>query len=245
MNKLVFCTVGDTRALYYARKHLLQWGYSVVPAPSSDATHLLLPVPSLEPDGSIKGGPPLEEVLKQLPANITVLGGNLPEMPHLHYDFLKDEFYLEENAAITARCTEKLMLQQCNSFQAKTILIIGWGRIGKQLAALLKRGGAAVTVAARKEADLQALAELGYTSVQTRKWDARQYDIIINTAPIHLLDEAEAQPSALLVDLASTKGITGSRVIWARGLPNKEAPEKSGLLIAKTALRYALGKEFV
>ena len=46
-----------------------------------------------------------------------------------------------------------------------------------------------------------------------------------------------------ITDLASVKGIAGDNVIWARGLPGKDAPEESGTLIAKTVLRYALGKE--
>jgi len=32
-------------------------------------------------------------------------------------------------------------------------------------------------------------------------------------------------------------------VIWARGLPGKEAPESSGELIARTVLRLIAGKE--
>ena len=47
------------------------------------------------------------------------------------------------------------------------------------------------------------------------------------------------------MDLASVRGISGDRVIWARGLPNQDAPEESGMLIAKTALRFALGKELL
>ena len=77
----------------------------------------------------------------------------------------------------------------------------------------------------------------------TEKKREALFDIIINTAPAPVMDQQEARPDALLVDLASIKGITGDRVIWARGLPNKDAPDASGILIAKTALRYALRKE--
>ena len=37
----------------------------------------------------------------------------------------------------------------------------------------------------------------------------------------------------------------GKDVIIARGLPGKDAPESSGELIARTAIRIAAGKEFV
>ena len=242
MKQPVFCTAGETPALRHARKQLLQWGYTFSPTHQHDATHLLLPVPSLDPDGRIKGGPPLEELLQGMPENVTVLGGNLPPLPCRHEDFLKDPYYLEENAAITAQCTITL-LQRHSQIADQRILIIGWGRIGKQLAALLQPLGAAVTVAARQDRDLQSLEALGYRHVWTKDWNLSQYHIIINTAPAPLLDESETHPEAMLVDLASVRGISGRRVIWARGLPNQEAPDASGILIAKTALRYALGKE--
>ena len=41
----------------------------------------------------------------------------------------------------------------------------------------------------------------------------------------------------VLMDLASSPGIDGENVLWARGLPGKIAPESSGELIAKTVMR--------
>ena len=54
---------------------------------------------------------------------------------------------------------------------------------------------------------------------------------------------AVIDPEALLMDLASLRGIEGDRVIWARGLPGKDAPESSGALIAKTVIRLLERKE--
>lgn len=243
MKQPVFCTAGDTAALRNARNILQKLGYTVSAEPSAVVTHLLLPVPSLEADGIVKGGQKLEDVLKTLPEDVTVLGGNLPALPCRRIDFLRDEFYLGENAAITAQCTIRLIQQHRDRIADTAVLIIGWGRIGKRLAPLLKESGADVTVAARKPDALTAASELGFSVTEAVKWNAQRYDIIINTAPAPVMDQQEARPDALLVDLASIKGITGDRVIWARGLPNKDAPDVSGILIAKTALRYALRKE--
>ena len=243
MKQPVFCTAGDTAALRNARNFLQKLGYTVSAEPSAAVTHLLLPVPSLEADGTIKGGQRLEDSLKTLPEDVTVLGGNLPILPCRQVDFLQDEFYLGENAAITAQCTVRLILQHRDMISGSAALIIGWGRIGKRLAPMLKELGADVTVAARKQADLAAASELGYGTIKAATWNAQRYDIIINTAPAPIMDQQEARADALLIDLASVKGIAGDRVIWARGLPNKEAPDASGILIAKTALRYALRKE--
>ena len=57
------------------------------------------------------------------------------------------------------------------------------------------------------------------------------------------MTQEEAKKDAMLMDLASVRGIAGDRVDHALALPGKDAPEASGALIAKTALRYALEKE--
>lgn len=243
MTKPVFCTAGDTGALRHAANQLIHWGYQVVNTPSPEVTHLLLPVPSLEADGTLKGGHRLEDVLEQLPKDVAVLGGNLPSLPCPCVDFLQDEYYLQENAAITARCA-LAQIRQARGTLAKTeAMIIGWGRIGKQLTPLLQAAGATVTIAARKDSSLREAAASGCRTVLTGNWDARHFDIIVNTAPAPLLDQKDTKPEALLMDLASVRGIEGDRVIWARGLPNRDAPDASGMLMAKTALRFALRKE--
>lgn len=243
MKKPVFSTAGDGAALRYAAKQLARWGYPVLPEPGPEVSHLLLPVPSFEREGVLKGGTALETALAQLPQDAAVMGGNLPPLPCQAVDFLKDEYYLWENAAITAQCALALIRKHREDLSGTQVLIIGWGRIGKQLASLMAQSSGSVTIAARKELDRQAGKAAGFGAVETGKWKLQQYSIIINTAPAPLLAQEEARPETLLVDLASAQGITGDRVIWARGLPNKDAPEDSGMLMAKTALRYALGKE--
>ena len=244
MKTLNFCTAGDSAALRHAKYQLLQWGYTVTPLPTPQTTHLLLPVPSMEKPGIIKGNTPLADLIATLPDEITVLGGNIPELPVKSVDLLQDEYYLTENAAITAHCAMELLAQKHHRpICYEEILIIGWGRIGKHLASLLKAQGANVTVAVRKDTDLLALQQLGYHAVKTGQWEPGKYQIIINTAPTPLLNESETDDHTLLMDLASKRGILGERVLWAKGLPNLYAPDLSGILIAKTALRYALGKE--
>lgn len=244
MKQPIFYTAGDTDALRYARNRLQQWGYAISPVPTEQVTHLLLPVPSFESPGILKGGASLSDILKTLPENITILGGGLPALPYRYADFLKDEFYLTENAAITAHCAVKLVQQKYSGvLKDVPVLIIGWGRIGKQLVPLLNATGAIVTVAVRKKRDVEALQSIHCNATLISHLCPKQYRIILNTAPALILQEKDAQPDALLIDLASVQGIQGNRVLWARGLPNKDAPQISGNLIAKTALRYALGKE--
>ena len=231
MPNLLFSTYGISPALAYARNALRSWGYAVTDEAAS-ATHILLPVPSLEAPGIIKGG----LSFPTLPKDATVIGGNLPPLPYKTVDLLTDPYYLLENAAITAQCA----LHYAQLAPNMPVLVIGWGRIGKHLAALLSELGAQVTVAVRNTDHLQALQALGITAVLTAQWNLKEYAVIFNTAPAPLLQETDCRHDAQLIDLASTRGIEGKNVIWARGLPGKDAPELSGALIAKTALRHAL-----
>ncbi len=229
MKKPIFSTFGESQALLFAKKQLLRWGYTVLAEPDESTTHLLLPVPT-----------PTGLLLPPLPPHTFILGGNV-NIPG-SFDLLKDEYYLVENAAITAGCTMQI-LQSYRTLSHADVLVIGWGRIGKFLAEKLQETGAHVTLAVRKERDREDLTKLGIRAVRLSELQAKGYTIIINTAPAPILDQADAAEDALLVDLASRQGISGDRVIWARGLPNKMAPEASGALIAKTALRYALERE--
>ena len=229
---------GNSPALTFAIEILAKSGIDF----SGKPTHLLLPVPSISQDGNIIGGNDLHSLLKELSQSITIIGGNLPELPGYEvWDLLKDPEYVAENAYITAHCAVRLAMDRLPiALRHRKVLVIGWGRIGKCLAALLKGLEADVTVAARKEADRAILRALGYGSADTEKLDCAGYRVIFNTAPATILPSGPAD--CLKIDLASTPGIGGNDVIHARGLPGKDAPEASGELIARTILRF-LSKE--
>ena len=236
MSGKLFYSVGGNDALAYAVAILKKQGLSFSDTPHMAVSHLLLAAPATVPDG----------VLEKLPQDITVIGGNLDDDRLSSYkkiDLLKDPIYLSENACITAYCaigqaTRRLpvTLQHC------PVLVIGWGRIGKCLAQLLKQMCANVTVAARKETDIATLTSLNYNVLYTQDLASHvgQYRLIFNTAPAMVLAEEESShcsKDCLKIDLASRLGMSGQDVIWARGLPAKDAPQSSGELIAKTILR--------
>ncbi len=231
MKKLLFYVAEGSKALQYAKLQLSVWGYAVTTELTEAVTHILLPVPT-----------PPDCLPPALPDGVTVFGGNLKAMPCKSADFLQDAYYLAENADITALCAMDIAKEK-RSLTDASVLIIGWGRIGKCLAIRMAEAGADVTLAVRRESSLDTLRERGINAVLLSQLKADTYDILFNTAPAPILAEADAKADALLIDLASVRGISGDRVIWARGLPGKMAPALSGSLIAKTALRYALGKE--
>lgn len=240
MNDLTFYCAGSSRALIYAAAFLMEEGAVFVPCPDHTVTHLLLPVPSFEKDGSIKGGGDLMTILSQLPRTVTVIGGNLrrPELAEYEVlDLLEDPWYLARNASITAYCTLELALAKLPvTLEKCPVLIVGWGRIGKCLAKLLHGLGACVTVAARKESRQVMIEALGYKSCSMDGIHTENYRLIINTVPAMILPAAPG--TALKIDLASTQGIGGRDVLWARGLPGLLAPESSGELIAQTITQW-------
>lgn len=239
MSEAIFFIAGKSDALSFASDLLTCHGFRVLPQADSRVTHLLLPIPSFDADGSVKGGVCLEQILENLPKDITVIGGNLSHTSLAGYqtiDLLQDDDYVAKNADITAHCAVRLAMQtlpvilsECN------ILVIGWGRIGKCLARLLLQLGANVTVSARKSSDRAMVRALGYQACDVRQdgCSLADYRVIFNTVPVMVLPEPVCREKCLKIDLASKSGIGGKDVIWARGLPGKDTPESSGALIAE------------
>ena len=243
---------GYTAALRHACGYLTDRGFQIHNDAAPDVTHLLLPVPSFEPDGRIRGGGILEHILTDLPKDITVVGGNLHHPALVGYrklDLLQDAEYVARNAAITADCAIRLAARALPIiWKDCRVLILGWGRIGKCLAAQLRAMGAKVIVGARKAADRAMIQALGYRDIDTSQPEVElpHCRVIFNTVPQSVLSQeqtAMCQPGCLLIDLASQKGMDGKDVIYARGLPGKDTPESSGILIAQTMIRMISKKE--
>jgi len=245
LKSILIYPVGTTKGCRYAASALEQAGFSLVDHPAPEITHLLLDVPSFSAPGILRGGGELRTLLSMLPQRVTIIGGNLEDAALDTYrklDLLRDHRYLAENAAITADCALQVAAPLLKTtFADSPALIIGWGRIGKCLARLLRSVGAEVTVAARKESDRAMLHALGYRAVDIPEVAGvlRKIRVIFNTAPEPVLSEAALTgcSNCLKIDLASKPGIAGSDVITARGLPGVYAPESSGRLISDTIIR--------
>jgi dipicolinate synthase subunit A len=225
MDTTVIFPMSDSPAVSFAIRALEKVGVQVGSA-LSRATHALFSVPTKA---------------ENIPEGVTVIGGNLDFLPDgfPKIDLLRDAQYLAENAHLTADCALRLLGDRLGvAFRGCPILVIGWGRIGKCLAAMLKALEADVTVAARKPSDLGMLTALGYKAVAVSEILPGQYRAIVNTAPAPILAE---DGDYLQIDLASQQGLAGETVIWARGLPGKMLPESSGALIAQAILRHLKG----
>lgn len=245
MSSVLIYPVGTTPACRCAVDCLKSQGIALTDHPTPEVTHLMLDVPSFSPEGNLREGGRPEDLLQMLPQEITVIGGNLALpclLPYRRLDLLQMEAYLAQNAAITAHCALSIAasrLQTC--FYDTPTLIIGWGRIGKCLARMLRSLDTPVTVAARREESRAALHSLGYQAISLEELPQLlpNQKLLINTAPEPILgpQALDAVPDCLALDLASRKGLNGANVLWARGLPGIHAPESSGRLIAETILR--------
>ena len=113
-----FHLIGHTAANIYAAAALHDSGYPLLPYPDPEATHVILPVPSFESDGTLRGGGNLTRILAQLPRDVTIIGGNLDHPELVEYktmDLLKDPYYTTKNADITAHCAVKLAMNKLPS----------------------------------------------------------------------------------------------------------------------------------
>lgn len=239
---MVVYPIGSTKACQICAEILHQCGTTIVDHPTPDVTHIMLDVPSFSNDGSLRNGGSIETILPMLPENIVAIGGNLIHPALMQYkcvDLLRDEIYLVRNAAITADCAVKVVSPWMDFvFQDCPVLILGWGRIGKCLAKLLRSLGCRVTVAARKGKDRALLEAMGYRALDFPQAEQilGEFRIVFNTVPEKIIEE-KIPAGSIGVELASNDGIQGENVVVARGLPGRLAPVSAGKLMADTVFR--------
>ena len=246
MRNILVYPLGSTKAIAYGAEYLASYSVPVTDQPSPEVTHLLLDVPSFDAEGHLRNGSDISSVLKMLPQDVTVIGGNInhPSLSgYSTYDLLQQEDYQCQNAAITAHCALRIALENLQSTLTDSpSLIIGWGRIGKCLAQLLKQNGADVWLSIRNPKDRALAKTLGYYAIPSPLDvpEPAKIRILFNTVPQLVMDNENIHTykHCIKIDLASVPGLEGEDVIVARGLPGKYAPESSGKLIAKNILNF-------
>ena len=242
--------------------------YSTIDQAIEGAAAVILPLPA-STDGITLNCPgemschriKLAKIVGLMREGMILVGGKLPEnMIELArsknikcFDYFESEMLQIKNAYVTAEAALSIAMNSLGKSVADSRFVItGYGRIASQLAALLRKLGASVTVAARKESD-RAYAEcIGCDSLPIRaanergKWyDAITdgYDIIFNTVPNWIFDRdfLEAMNKKIfIIDLASAPGGVdvcaakdlSANVLWATYLPGKYAPESAGKIIS-------------
>lgn len=229
----------------------------------ADAEYVVLPLPAFGEDGcvTVRGDAKVsvDDLLGLLRPGVRVFGGKLGSeaarfqdagIPAI--DYLGLEEMAAANAVPTAEGTIQFAMEELPvTIQGSSCLVIGWGRIGKVLAAKLQALGAKVTVAARKDSDTALIRALGMQADTTSRYyrGLGSYDLIVNTVPARVLDRSElaqTRKDCLIIDLASKPGGVDfaaaaeldRSVIWALSLPGKVAPVTAGLIIRDAILSY-------
>lgn len=169
-----------------------------------------------------------------------VCGGMLPAEDERFFDYY-DETMMLRNADLTAEAALLMAGDRISGcLNGARMVVIGYGRIGKQLASKARAIGCHVTVAARKESDHALIWMCGHTAVGFADLpDAlSNADIVCNTVPADIFTEtmlARIPAEVPLIDLAGS--IVGERVIRASGLPGKYAPDAAGQILKESAER--------
>jgi len=163
-------------------------------------------------------------------------------------DVLERSDYCAMNAALTAEGALGLLCRENGkALFESSLLICGWGRIGKMLALRLASLGASVSVAARNVSDRAMVSALGFRALDYRSLEGElaAFDVIVNTVPARVISDAMlclVPEDTLLLELASPPGgfdrmlaeNFSLRVLHAPGLPAKSAPVSAAALMKRT-----------
>lgn len=164
----------------------------------------------------------------------------------------RDEF-AAANAVPTAEGAICIAMQESDAvLNGSSVLVVGYGRIGRVLSHMLYGLGARVSVSARKASDLEMISASGMIPEKTDSIRG-SYDIIFNTVPALVLDArtlARCASGAIVIDLASLPGGVDDeaacrmsiKVIHALSLPGKTSPKSAGIIIKK-AVYNIIGEE--
>lgn len=281
--KTSFAVIGGDKRQSYLAEMLLHEGSSVhsfgnpflkcvssLDTALQNADILLLPFP-ISTDGVYLNSPenyeiPLSDLLKRASEHgiKSVFGGaikpavseNAEKLGLKLIDYGKNESLLLGNALCTAEGAIEIAMRELPiTVHGAKAVVIGYGRIGKMLAAKLKVLGAEVSAVARKQADRTLIECNGITPYPFEHLESalKSADLIYNTVPSPVIGESvlRSVPSdALIIDLASSPGgVDGSaakkagvRVIWALSLPGKTCPKSAARIIMR-AITSELGNQ--
>ncbi|MBR6559154.1 MAG: hypothetical protein IKT70_09155 [Clostridia bacterium] len=229
------------------------------------ASVVILPLP-LSQDGvrlfapdSIEGGDlRLTKLVEAIPQNAKVYGGKIPcdimcmlRGREISFkDYYEEEAFKIKNAYQTAEGAIGIAIKELPvTLFGSRALVVGYGRVGRATAELLKKMGVKVTVAARRESDLADAICRGmniYNDSRGLEGISSEYDCIFNTVPVRLFTDKvlHSLSGTLFVELASSPfgadassaEAAGVKMIRAISLPGKTCPVSAGVSIYETVV---------
>lgn len=199
-----------------------------------------------------------EEVGSDKKADFLLLGINYDkkylsaDVPVIEYK--NDEAFQLKNAYLTAEAALALTIDESeNSLINSSVLIAGYGRIGKALHKYLSAFTNDITVCARSEQSRAAALSNNAKTIDFNELKKKNnYDVIYNTVPHPVFNEQELSAlgrDTIIIDLASFPGGVDKHIakakninlIIARGLPAKYSPKAAGIAVGETVDRMIKG----
>ena len=226
---------------------------------------ILLPLPMTR-DGIYINNPfysgeriTIDEVFSGVSKNSLLLCGKMSDTLrekakglHLRFeDYYENETFLNENAYITAEGAIFLAMEQLKTTIKKLpVLIVGGGRIAKNLFLLLSAMNAKVCFCARNDYDLRWAEALGAKTLDLAsdtediETAVEKSDVIFNTVPVSVIPDCafeRAKKELIYIELAGDEKLispvlvkNGIYTVCAKALPSKYAPKSAGLLLYDT-----------
>lgn len=170
------------------------------------------------------------------------------------FDYNDNEEFQIKNAVPTAEGAIEIAMRELPiTLHNSSIMILGYGRIGKLLFSMLQSFCKDICIAARKKSDLAYAESFGGRSAAfgSAKFvhEIRNSDVIFNTVPADVLTEnmlGKLKKDCIIIDLASGKGGTDFgfaekhkiKAVHALALPGKVAPVTAGNIIGDLVLTY-------
>ena len=156
-------------------------------------------------------------------------------------DYYRREELAVGNAIPTAEGAVGIAIREYpGTINGAKCLITGFGRIGKNLAIILRGMGAEVFCAARKKADLMQMRAFGVQPLTYREI-SRRFDLIFNTVPAKVLTSPvlmQQTRDTLIIELASAPGGIDLKRAEELHLHVIDAPSLPGRVAPKTAAEY-------
>ncbi|MGN8677537.1 dipicolinate synthase subunit DpsA [Oscillospiraceae bacterium HCP3S3_F4] len=225
-----------------------------LPQLAAKSSVILLPLPATK-DGLFLNAPHaeneicLDDDFARLFMHKTVCGGMLQRLTassSLWREIEPEDYYRREELAVgnaipTAEGAVGIAIREYpGTINGAKCLITGFGRIGKNLAIILRGMGAEVFCAARKKADLMQMRAFGVQPLTYREI-SRRFDLIFNTVPAKVLTSPvlmQQTRDTLIIELASAPGGTDLKRAEELHLHVIDAPSLPGRVAPKTAAEY-------
>lgn len=225
-----------------------------LPQLAAKSSVILLPLPATK-DGLFLNAPYAENEIRldddfaRFFMHKTVCGGMLQRLTvssSLWREIEPEDYYRREELAVgnaipTAEGAVGIAIREYpGTINGAKCLITGFGRIGKNLAIILRGMGAEVFCAARKKADLMQMRAFGVQPLTYREI-SRRFDLIFNTVPAEVLTSPvlmQQTRDTLIIELASAPGGTDLKRAEELHLHVIDAPSLPGRVAPKTAAEY-------